>query len=87
MKIVCPAGYASGKNNTLEGPEMIVTRNCHDDASYENPFGDRKERNTADRRSLYDRRTRKSKGVAYISIVGWICRREQTRRKNDRFVC
>lgn len=30
-----------------------------------------------------DRRKAPSKGYAYISTVGWICRRERTRRKND----
>ncbi len=87
MAIGRPERDTSGKNNMLEGPEMIETKNRHDDASYKNPVGVRKERNTVDRRAFYDRRTRKSRGSAYISIVGWICRREQTRRKNDQFDC
>ena len=31
-----------------------------------------------------DRRKVPSKGFAYISVVGWICRREQCRRKDDK---
>jgi hypothetical protein len=30
-----------------------------------------------------DRRRQPSKGFAYISTVGWICRRERIRRKDD----
>ena len=32
-----------------------------------------------------ERRHRKSKGYTYISIVGWICRREKCRRECDTF--
>jgi hypothetical protein len=66
---------------------MNEIKNCQDGASYNNTVSECKEREIADRRALCDRRTRKSKGSAYISIVGWICRREQSRRKNDRFDC
>ena len=31
-----------------------------------------------------DRRKMPSEGFAYMPIVGWICRREQVRRKADR---
>jgi hypothetical protein len=31
-----------------------------------------------------DRRKMPSKGLAYISVVGWICRREKCRRKDDK---
>jgi hypothetical protein len=38
-----------------------------------------------ERRSLMgDRRKLPAKGFARISTVGWICRREQTRRKDDK---
>ena len=38
-----------------------------------------------DRRSQDgDRRKLPSKGFAYISVVGWICRREKFRRKDDK---
>jgi len=30
-----------------------------------------------------ERRRSQSKGYTYISMVGWICRREQTRRQSD----
>ncbi len=32
------------------------------------------------------RRREESAGFAYISTVGWICRREKTRRKDDEFM-
>ena len=35
-----------------------------------------------DRRSI-DRRKRVSEGYTYISAVGWICRRERSRRECD----
>jgi hypothetical protein len=31
-----------------------------------------------------DRRKVTSKGFTYISVAGWICRREQCRRKDDK---
>jgi hypothetical protein len=36
-----------------------------------------------DRRQLDERRQEESCGFACISTVGWICRRERTRRKDD----
>lgn len=30
-----------------------------------------------------ERRKKESQGYTYISIVGWICRRERTRRKDE----
>lgn len=38
--------------------------------------------NSSDRRGL-ERRCRKSLGHMYISTVGWICRREKSRRKDE----
>ena len=32
-----------------------------------------------------ERRRSPSRGYAYISMVGWICRREQTRRQTDTY--
>lgn len=32
-----------------------------------------------------DRRKETSEGFAYVSTVGWICRREKIRRKDDPF--
>jgi hypothetical protein len=37
-----------------------------------------------DRRYI-DRRKESCEGFTYISTVGWICRREQSRRKEDFF--
>ena len=37
------------------------------------------------RRSMGERRKLTSKGFARISMVGWICRREQTRRKDNKW--
>lgn len=34
-------------------------------------------------RRLKDRRHDHSEGYMYISVVGWICRREKNRRNND----
>jgi hypothetical protein len=44
-----------------------------------------KPRESEKRRLMGDRRKLPSKGFARISIVGWICRREQTRRKDDKW--
>ena len=40
----------------------------------------------ADSRRKQDRRKKASPGFAYISMVGWICRREKSRRKDEPFV-
>jgi hypothetical protein len=40
----------------------------------------------SDRRYI-DRRKEPCEGFAYVSTVGWICRREQSRRKDDSFHC
>lgn len=40
-----------------------------------------------DKRKHEDRRKVCSEGYAYISVVGWICRRERSRRKNDLLGC
>ncbi|MCP4744646.1 MAG: hypothetical protein GY874_00665 [Desulfobacteraceae bacterium] len=42
------------------------------------------EHNFTERRKN-NRRQRTSKGYAYISMIGWICRREKSRRENDRY--
>jgi hypothetical protein len=34
-----------------------------------------------------DRRKEPCEGYTYVSMVGWICRREQSRRKDDPFHC
>ncbi len=36
-----------------------------------------------DERCGYDRREAPSEGYAYVSTVGWICRRENSRRSDD----
>jgi hypothetical protein len=36
-----------------------------------------------ERRDGMERRKVHASGFAYISIVGWICRREQSRRRDD----
>jgi hypothetical protein len=38
---------------------------------------------TVKRRNGTERRQEPSSGFTYISTVGWICRREQFRRKDD----
>lgn len=40
----------------------------------------------AEIRRKQDRRKKASPGFAYISMVGWICRREKSRRKDEPFV-
>jgi hypothetical protein len=37
-----------------------------------------------ERRTGAERRKASARGFTYISTVGWICRREQSRRKDDR---
>ena len=39
---------------------------------------------TALKRRVEDRRKFSSEGFAYISIVGWICRRERCRRRDEK---
>ncbi len=39
------------------------------------------------RRCNGDRRQTPAEGYACISVVGWICRREQARRKDDKMEC
>lgn len=39
--------------------------------------------NIFERRSGTERRKAHARGFKYISTVGWICRREQIRRKDD----
>lgn len=34
-------------------------------------------------RRYFDRRKAPGNGFTYVSIVGWICRREKRRRKNE----
>jgi hypothetical protein len=41
---------------------------------------------SSDRRNR-DRRREPCEGYTYVSMVGWICRREQSRRKDDPFNC
>ena len=43
-----------------------------------------REGETTDRRSI-ERRAKKSEGYTYIQIVGWIDRRERSRRASDTF--
>jgi hypothetical protein len=38
-------------------------------------------------RSDIDRRKEPCEGFTYVTTVGWICRREQSRRKDDSFHC
>jgi hypothetical protein len=40
---------------------------------------------TSEKRNGDDRRREPSEGFACVSTVGWICRREKTRRKDDSF--
>lgn len=43
----------------------------------------RQEEDGEEKRQLEERRQKDSCGFACISTVGWICRRERTRRKDD----
>lgn len=42
-----------------------------------------KEEFIAENRRNKDRRLCEKKGFTYIPVVGWMCRREKTRRKDD----
>ena len=44
---------------------------------------DKKDALYFDERCGYDRRKAPSEGYAYVSTVGWICRREHHRRNDD----
>jgi hypothetical protein len=46
------------------------------------PFDDMPD-TTEDKRSGLDRRRESCEGFTYVSTVGWICRREQFRRKDE----
>jgi hypothetical protein len=54
--------------------KRLATRNPHEEVQDAPEFRDR----TGDRRKV------PSKGFTHISMVGWICRRERCRRKNDK---
>lgn len=47
---------------------------------------DQQDHDFGDRRND-DRRKEPCEGYTYVSMVGWICRREQSRRKDDPFSC
>jgi len=46
-----------------------------------------KSQNKNEKRAQMERRQKDSCGFAYISTVGWICRRERSRRKDDPDPC
>lgn len=85
MAISSAASLTLSKKDMLNGSVMIENKTRDEGVAYSKPVNGCKERNIVDRRAFSDRRSWKSKGFAYITIVGWICRREQTRRKNGRF--
>jgi len=45
-----------------------------------------KARSTSREKREDERRHKESKGYTYITTVGWICRREKLRRKDDEFM-
>lgn len=45
-----------------------------------------KKRSTPGEKRENERRQEAARGYTYITTVGWICRRERTRRKNDHFM-
>jgi hypothetical protein len=47
---------------------------------------DSSEKRDEQHRREEQRRREESAGFAYISTVGWICRREKSRRKDDEFM-
>jgi hypothetical protein len=51
------------------------------------PQADLGEDPDASDRRYTDRRKEPCEGFTYVSMVGWICRREQSRRKDDPFQC
>lgn len=50
-----------------------------------NGYKDKDRRTVSPVRRKRQRRMKKSRGYAYISMVGWVDRREKIRRENDTF--
>jgi hypothetical protein len=65
----------------MEGHAMNENQNTNHNSPDSNL---NREDNLKERRSE-DRRRLSSEGFTRISIVGWICRRERTRRESDEF--
>jgi len=58
------------------------------DEKYMNDFQvDHNQDNGSSDRRYDDRRKEPCEGFTYVSMVGWICRREQARRKDEPFNC
>ena len=60
---------------------MIENQNTHNNRPNSTPHCEYK----LNERRMEDRRMQPCKGFTRISIVGWICRRERTRREGDEF--
>jgi hypothetical protein len=65
----------------MEDISMNENQNIHNNQPNTNHYS---EYDFIERRSG-DRRRQPSEGFTRISMVGWICRRERTRRKSDKF--
>ena len=57
----------------------------HKEHSYRQNNAFSKDKTTNEHR-LSERREKESSGFTYISTVGWICRREKSRREDDKFM-
>jgi len=58
----------------LMNDNRLTTKNPHEEVQDAAVF----------RHRVEDRRRFSSEGFAYISMVGWICRRERCRRRDDK---
>jgi hypothetical protein len=55
----------------------------YESAYRHNRINEAESRQIHERRNAAERRKEPASGFAFISTVGWICRREQFRREND----
>ena len=58
----------------------------HKEGTFPMEDNDSSEKREERHRREEQRRREESAGFAYISTVGWICRREKSRRKDDEFM-
>ncbi len=58
----------------------------HEEYTFPKDDRDSYEARAEQQRREEKRRRKESEGFTYISTVGWICRRENSRRKDDEFM-
>ena len=58
----------------------------HNEETFPREGNDSSEKSDELHRREEQRRSEESSGFTYISTVGWICRREKIRRKDDEFM-